>query len=96
MRAHKQHRLPTSCQIEILEDRTLLTAAFSELANLHPSDFTDFGHSVVTLSTGNIVVTDPSYNNWSGAVYLFSGESGELISTLTGDSYEQIGSGGVT
>lgn len=96
LRAHKQHRLPTSCQIEILEDRTLLTAAFSELANLHPSDFTDFGHSVVTLSTGNIVVTDPSYNNWSGAVYLFSGESGELISTLTGDSYEQIGSGGVT
>ncbi len=96
LRAHKQHRLPTSCQIEILENRTLLTAAFSELANPHPSDFTDFGHSVVTLSTGNIVVTDPRYNNWSGAVYLFNGESGELISTLIGNSYEQIGSGGVT
>ncbi|WP_417389125.1 hypothetical protein [Gimesia sp.] len=95
-RAKKTWIQPTSCQIEFLEERTMLTAAFSELANPNPGEFTEFGASVVTLSTGNIVVTDPRYNNWSGAVYLFNGETGGLISTLIGDSYEQIGSGGVT
>lgn len=95
-RTHKKRFQPTNCQVEFLEARTMLTAAFSELTNPNPAVFSDFGDSVVTLSTGNIVVTDPSYNNWSGAVYLFNGDSGELISTLVGDSYEQIGSGGVT
>ncbi|QDT27598.1 hypothetical protein Enr10x_29160 [Gimesia panareensis] len=95
-RAHQIRTQPARCQIEFLEERTLLTAAFSELTNPNPNIDTDFGDSVVTLSTGNIVVTDPSYNSGSGAVYLFNGESGELISTLTGGSYEQIGSGGVT
>tara|TARA_R110002111_G_scaffold260623_1_gene332140 strand:+ start:50290 stop:54438 length:4149 start_codon:yes stop_codon:yes gene_type:complete len=85
-----------SCQIEILEDRTLLTSAFSELANPNPYNYTHFGDAVVTLSTGNIVVTDPTYGGFRGAVYLFNGENGELISTLIGDRYEQIGSGGVT
>ncbi|MAX40074.1 MAG: hypothetical protein CME33_26330, partial [Gimesia sp.] len=70
--------------------------AFPEFANPHPSDVTRFGDSVVTLTTGNVVITDPLFGGLRGAVYLFNGETGELISTLTGDSYEQIGSGGVT
>ncbi|MCA9006594.1 MAG: hypothetical protein KDA70_15080, partial [Planctomycetaceae bacterium] len=98
LRAFKRHRQPAGCKIEILESRTLLTAAFSELSNPHPSGIAHFGDSVVTLSTGNIVVTDPTFGDgdYRGAVYLFSGATGELISTLTGSPYEQIGSGGVT
>lgn len=97
VRAQQQRFQPANCQIETLEDRTLLTAAFSELTNPHPDYGSDFGDSVVTLSTGNIVVTNPSYDGWRGAVYLFDGQTGDLISTLTGaSSYDRIGSGGVT
>lgn len=96
-RAQQQRFQPANCQIETLEDRTLLTAAFSELNNPNPESGSDFGDSVVTLSTGNIVVTDPTYDGWRGAVYLFDGQTGDLISTLTGaSSYDRIGSGGVT
>ena len=96
-RAQQQRFQPANCQIETLEDRRLLTAAFSELNNPNPSDNSDFGDSVVTLSTGNIVVTDPNYDGWKGAVYLFDGQTGDLISTLTGDTrHERVGIGGVT
>lgn len=96
-RARQQRFQPANCQIELLEDRTLLTAAFSELTNPNPDYNSNFGDSVVTLSTGNIVVTDPNYDGWKGAVYLFNGQTGDLISTLTGaSSYDRIGSGGVT
>ncbi|MEQ8854591.1 hypothetical protein [Gimesia sp.] len=96
-RAQQQRFQPANCQIETLEDRRLLTAAFSELHNPNPSDNSDFGDSVVTLSTGNIVVTDPNYDGWRGAVYLFDGQTGDLISTLTGDTrHERVGIGGIT
>ena len=96
-RAQQQRFQPAHCQVEALEDRRLLTAAFSELTNPNPSDNSDFGDSVVTLSTGNIVVTDPNYDGWKGAVYLFDGQTGDLISTLTGDTrHERVGIGGVT
>jgi hypothetical protein len=96
-RAQQQRFQPANCQIELLEERRLLTAAFSELNNPNPDYNSDFGDSVVTLSTGNIVVTDPNYDGWKGAVYLFDGQTGDLISTLTGaNSYERVGSGGVT
>ncbi|MEQ9065234.1 MAG: hypothetical protein RLO18_00855, partial [Gimesia chilikensis] len=96
-RAQQQRFQPANCQIETLEDRRLLTAAFSELHNPNPSDNSDFGDSVVTLSTGNIVVTDTNYDGWRGAVYLFDGQTGDLISTLTGDTrHERVGIGGVT
>jgi len=59
-----------------------------------------FGDYVATLSNGNIVITAPSdsFNASSaGAVYLFNGTTGSIISTLRGSqSYDRVGIGGVT
>ncbi len=53
----------------------------------------------VPLSTGNIVVAKPGDNiggNDAGAVYLYNGFTGALISTLTGSTAgNQVGGGGV-
>jgi len=59
-----------------------------------------FGDSVAALPNGNIVVTDPAYDNGLtadvGAVYLYDGATLSLISTLTGSTAgDQVGSGGV-
>ena len=61
----------------------------------------EFGHSVTVLPNGNIVVTDPYYDAGStedvGAVYLYDGATGVLISALTGGAaQDHIGSGGIT
>jgi hypothetical protein len=60
-----------------------------------------FGTSVVVLSNGNYVVTDPSFDDGAvtdvGAVYLYDGSTQALISTLKGNvSGSQVGSGGIT
>ena len=60
-----------------------------------------FGESVTVLPSGNIVVTDPYYDSGTtadvGAVYLYNGATGALISTLTGSTVSDwVGSGGVT
>ena len=61
-----------------------------------------FGQKVVFLPNGNIVVTDPLYDIPTGAadvgaVYLYNGSTGDLISTLTGSTAnDQVGNGGVT
>lgn len=66
----------------------------------NPSLNNQFGHSVVPLATGNVVITAPfddagGFN--AGAVYLFNGSTGELISTIRGThDFDQIGMGGVT
>ncbi|HVX56102.1 MAG TPA: filamentous hemagglutinin N-terminal domain-containing protein [Candidatus Saccharimonadales bacterium] len=61
--------------------------AFFPLTNPNPSSSNGYGSQVVALANGNIVVTNPndsfSASN-SGAVYLFNGSSGALISTLRG------------
>ena len=62
----------------------------------NPASGGTFGSQVVVLSTGNIVVTDPTVNNNAGAVYLYDGASGALISTLSGNAGDQLGSGGLT
>ncbi len=59
-----------------------------------------FGTSVTALSNGNIVVTDPLFDAGvtvdAGAVYLYDGATGVLISVLIGSTInDQIGSGGV-
>jgi trimeric autotransporter adhesin len=59
-----------------------------------------FGQFVTVLPSGNIVVTDPSYDAGAvpdvGAVYLFGGTTRALISTLTGTKAgDNVGSGGV-
>ena len=54
-----------------------------------------YGKQTLGLSTGNVVITkdgDNFYSVSSGAVYLFNGVTGALISTLTGFSYnDQVG-----
>ena len=62
-----------------------------------------FGSSVTVLANGNFVVTDPDYDILTpttisdvGAVYLFDGMTGLLISTLTGSrANDRIGNGGI-
>jgi hypothetical protein len=76
-----------------LEDR--ITPAIHEFIDPDPGPGETFGNLVVPLATGNVVVTDPwdSVNGYrAGAVYLFNGKTGALISTLRGSSPEdQIG-----
>ena len=66
----------------------------------NPNAGGQFGTTIVPLSTGNVVVTDPNDNAGganAGAAYLFNGTTGALISTLTGSTVDdQVGSGGVT
>jgi hypothetical protein len=85
--------------VEQLEDRLTPAALFSEFVDPHPAPLNEFGFAVVPLSTGNVVVTSPfdsGGGSGAGAVYLFNGSTGALISTLTGSTAgDQIGSGGV-
>ena len=74
-------------QVEQLEMR--LALAFSEFIDPNPAAGNQFGHSVVPLSTGNVVITSPfddAGGTDAGAVYLFNGATGALISTLTGST----------
>ncbi len=68
--------------------------------NPNPAEGGTFGSESVILSTGNIVVTDPFDNAGgvnAGAVYLFNGTTGALISTLTGShTNDFVGNLGVT
>jgi hypothetical protein len=68
----------------------------SQIDLVGPPDSEQFGKSVTVLPNGNIVVTDPYYDVGStvdvGAVYLYDGTSGALISTLTGSTAnDQVG-----
>ncbi|MBI1321671.1 hypothetical protein GC170_00570, partial [bacterium] len=71
-----------------------------QLVNPTPNVNDSFGTSIMTLSTGNIVVTDPNDNAvapYAGAAYLYNGASGALISTITGTSENDlVGINGVT
>jgi len=74
--------------------------AFPEFVDPHPdSSHSGFGTQVVPLSNGNVVITAPGDDfgaNNAGAVHLFNGATGELISTVTGSHVnDQIGSGGI-
>jgi hypothetical protein len=61
-----------------------------------------FGENILRLPNGNIVVVDSGYDGTGpmsnyGAVYLYNGATGALISTLTGSrAGDEVGSGGVT
>ena len=82
---------------EPLEDRRVFAVTFIDP---NPAAGNQFGHSVVALSTGNVVVTSPFDDAGglnAGAVYLFNGATGDLISTLRGSSdFDLIGREGVT
>jgi hypothetical protein len=62
-----------------------------------PAGSEQFGNEIYALPNGNIVITDPLYDIPNGAanvgaVYLYNGANGTLISTLTGSTAnDQIG-----
>jgi Repeat of unknown function (DUF5650) len=80
------------------------TATMSQIDIVGPAGSGRFGTSVTALPNGNIVVTDFLYDITSpvpvadvGAVYLYNGATGALISTLTGSTANDlVGNGGVT
>lgn len=67
---------------------------FDEFLDPHPHDdglgySNGFGHSITTLSTGNVVISAPwddAGGTDAGAVYLFNGRTGAIISVLRGSS----------
>ncbi|HNB36873.1 MAG TPA: hypothetical protein PK414_11675, partial [Anaerolineales bacterium] len=70
--------------------------ANSQVKIVGPAGSGYFGASVVALSNGNIVVTDPYYDDGAkqdvGAVYLYNGATRELISTLKGSTaFDKVG-----
>ena len=72
-----------------------------EFVDPNPSENNGFGQAIVALTTGNVVITSPQADLGGvtdcGAVYLFNGSTGALISTLTGTTaYDYVGNGGVT
>ena len=74
--------------------------AVSQIDINGPAGSGRFGQTVTLLPNGNLVVTDPTFskgvNPRVGAVYLYNGASGALLSTLTGSTPEdQVGSAGV-
>ncbi len=73
---------------------------FERFVDPHPGAGNRFGDSVVVLSTGNVVITSPfddSNGTDTGAVYLFNGATGALISELRGSTPgDAVGSTGVT
>ncbi|MEQ9066933.1 MAG: hypothetical protein RLO18_09420, partial [Gimesia chilikensis] len=82
-RRAKRKSICRPCQIEQLEDRTLLTAAFTAFIDPNPSPYNGFGTQILPLSTGNVVISSPGDDAGgtdAGAVYLFNGTTGELIS----------------
>jgi hypothetical protein len=64
------------------------TSASTQIDIIGPAGSVSFGASVAILPNGNLVVTDPNFDGGIGvdigAVYLYNGATGALISTLTG------------
>ncbi len=84
----------------VIADNAVSGVPQFELVNPTPNAGDLFGYTIVPLSTGNIVVTDPfddSVASNAGAVYLYNGATGALISTLTGTlANDQIGFDGIS
>jgi hypothetical protein len=78
----------------------LHAAAFPEFVDPHPAPGNQFGAIIVPLATGNVVITSPGDDlggSDAGAVYLFNGATGTLISTLRGShANDAVGGSGVT
>jgi hypothetical protein len=84
-----------------LHQSTVPAVAATQFDIRGPAGSVRFGTSVAVLPNGNIVVTDPHYDGGmgvkAGAVYLYHGATGALISMLTGTrAGDSVGSGGVT
>ena len=77
-----------------------LTVLPNQFVNPNPSPNDGFGSAVVVLANGNVVVAAPQDDTAgtnAGAVYLFDGKTGSVLSSLKGSTIgDQVGSGGVT
>src|SRR5436190_16180599 len=86
-------------RFEALEERRVLAAGFAEFVDPDATIEDGFGTEVVPLSTGNVVVTAPyddAGGTDAGAVYLFNGRTGALISALKGaQANDLVGSSGI-
>ncbi|MEQ9620362.1 CHAT domain-containing protein [Coleofasciculus chthonoplastes] len=83
----------------IVIDDTVGAIPQFDLVDPNPGNGSGFGDSIAPLSTGNVAVTKPEDNfggDNAGAVYLFDGSTGGLLSILTGQTDDQVGSDGVT
>ncbi len=93
-RAARRHH-----SLEVLEAR-IAPAGLTSFTDPHPSAGDGFGSTVVVLKTGNVVITAPQDDTGgtdAGAVYLFNGVTGALISELHGShTGDQVGGYGVT
>jgi hypothetical protein len=71
-----------------------------EFTDPNPNTGNGFGTSVLVLPSGNVAITSPNDDfggTDAGAVYLFNGMTGSLISTLRGSSAsDQVGTTGLT
>ncbi|MBN1812024.1 MAG: hypothetical protein JXA14_09335 [Anaerolineae bacterium] len=82
----------------ILTPASVIQAGQTDI--IGPSGSEAFGTSVTALPNGNIVVTDPLFDAGlkvdAGAVFLYDGATGTLISYSAGsEDNDQVGSGGV-
>lgn len=79
----------------LLDPKNIIVAASGSSAQVSAFELIDpnptasgyFGETILVLPNGNVVVTSPADSlggSWAGAVYLFNGSTGGLISTLTG------------
>jgi hypothetical protein len=96
--------LPILMVVALLAGLTLLPASAAGSGTqtdiVGPAGSGRFGTSVTVLPNGNIVVADPYYDAGGttdvGAVYLYDGATGALISTLTGSTAgDRVGYDGV-
>ena len=91
--------LPTTAQP--LELRMLLSGIPAKFVDPHPEAGNQFGETFATLTNGNVVITAPNddagggsaaSSTGAGAVYLYNGQTGGLISKLTGShAGDQLG-----
>ncbi|MES2658775.1 MAG: Ig-like domain-containing protein, partial [Verrucomicrobiota bacterium] len=85
-----------SITVDPVAEPALDGPAFPEFVDPNPSGGNGFGTAVIPLNTGNVVITSPNADISGvancGAVYLFNGSTGALISTLTGSTAnDQVG-----
>jgi hypothetical protein len=86
--------------INPVDEPTLPGPSLLKFVDPNPSSSNGFGTHVVSLYSGNVVITAPGASigglTSCGAVYLFHGSTGALISTLTGSQNgDAVGAAGV-
>ena len=87
LRSRRRSALSFVADIQVLEPRALLSASFPQFVDPNPSAGDGFGAVIQPLKNGNVVIVAPGDDTGgtnAGALYLFNGSTGALISTLHG------------